>query len=183
MRCLRFAVIAVLLGIALSFSVIAQTPGPVIPGSGPKITWTIPQWNTFFASLGNKIDKSNGVATNLTVNGGTATLASLTVGGLPITGGSGSAVGYKDITTTTYTTLSTDEILAINSAAPVAITLIAAPTVGTTQTVSDIAGLAGSANITVTPGSGTVSGYTNVILTQAYMSLDFTYTSNGWIIR
>lgn len=156
-----------------------NTPGPIV--SQGQI-WTVALWNAAWALLSGKVDADGGTATNLTITGGTATLGSLTVGGLPVTGGGGAVGAYKDVTATSYTTLNTDGYLAINSASPVTITLAPAPTVGTMQTVADIAGLAGSANITVQPNGGTISGNTNVIITVPYMSIDFTYTSNGWII-
>jgi hypothetical protein len=101
--------------------------------------------------------------------------------GPPGTGGTG-AGAYRDVTATTYTTLAADGFVAVNSVSPVTITLAAAPPIGTTQTINDAGGHAATAHITVQPASGTISGFANVILTQAHQAQAFTFTSLGWVL-
>jgi hypothetical protein len=161
----RFAIFGLLL---------AATAQAQIPTFVPGQTLTAAQLNAANAAL--QAADAAGVARDTAITA--VAVAAQTTANAALTGGI-----YQNVTGTTYTTLATDGFVAVNSASPVTITLVTAPPVGTTQTVNDIAGLAASANITVQPSSGTISGFTNVILTQAHMSMDFTFTSSGWIVR
>ena len=95
----------------------------------------------------------------------------------------GERQAVTNVATTAYTTVQSDRFVCVNQTAPATITLLASPGTGTIQTINDCGGGAATFNITVQPTTGTIAGYTNVVMTQAHMSLDFQFTGTGWVLR
>lgn len=86
------------------------------------------------------------------------------------------------VTTATYTALTTDYVLACNRAGTIAITLIASPVNGRTYRIKDISGAAATNNITITPASGNIDGAANYVISTNYGGIDIIYTGSQWNI-
>lgn len=87
------------------------------------------------------------------------------------------------ITGTSYTTKSTDVNICVNATSAPTITLGSNFPAGTTQTITDCGLHAGSANITILPSSGTISGNTSVIFVLNGTSQTFLYTGSTWVMQ
>lgn len=91
------------------------------------------------------------------------------------------------LTGTTYTILSSDDIIACNHSSALTLTLPAASTVGEGRnfTIKDESGLAATNNITINrAGSDTIDGGTSIIINGNYDSIEiYRGASNAWHIR
>lgn len=87
-----------------------------------------------------------------------------------------------NLTSASYTLLSTDYIIAVNFSGTVSIGLIASPVIGRSYRIKDISGGAASNNITVTPASGNIDGAANLVINTNYGSIDVVYTGSQWSV-
>jgi hypothetical protein len=79
-----------------------------------------------------------------------------------------------------YTTLSTDQVIIVNTSTAKTINLIASPTTGQYYRIKDVTGTAGTNNITVTPNSGNIDGSASYTINSNYGSIDVVYTGSQW---
>jgi hypothetical protein len=94
----------------------------------------------------------------------------------------GSAGVTTNVTATPYTVAATDSDICVSVNAPATITLPATAT--QIYTVKDCADHAATYPITIQiAGGALIDGYTNVIMTQNAMSLDFKYSGTSWGLR
>jgi hypothetical protein len=94
----------------------------------------------------------------------------------------GEVHAVTSVTAATYTTLTTDFVLACNRAGTIAITLISSPVTGRTYRIKDISGAANTNNITITPASGTIDGAANYVINTNYGSIDMVYNGSEWSV-
>lgn len=99
------------------------------------------------------------------------------------TGATGTRV--TSIKTANYTAVNDDIVFVDTTSSPVTITLPASPSLGDIVTVADLAGTAGTNNITVDRNSNKIdAGTENLVMDVNYSRVDFIYTdaTNGWRI-
>lgn len=93
----------------------------------------------------------------------------------------GRKVAITLVTATPYTVKKTDDVVDVNVAAPVALTLPPNPVTGQRVQVQDSSGNASGNNITVTPSSGNVNGTTSYVISTDYARVVFLYNGSQWI--
>jgi hypothetical protein len=91
---------------------------------------------------------------------------------------------YTNVTTATYTAKAGDQILGVNRAGTVAITLLSAEVrTGRIYTVKDESGSASSTNITVsTEGAETIDGSATDVINLDYESKSYYSDGTNWFI-
>ena len=87
------------------------------------------------------------------------------------------ALNSVPVTTGTYTILPTDNIVYVNYAGAVTLTLPVAPIPKQVLLIKDISGAAGTNNITV---MGTVDGVVNPVIGSNYGGMMISYSGSGW---
>ena len=112
-----------------------------------------------------------GTIDNMAIGGTTATTARVT----------GFTVGYASVTTTPFTATAGTNIIGVNRAGAVAITL-PANTAGRLITVKDESGNASVNNITITPASGTIDGQASLVISANYAAYTLYCSGSNWFI-
>lgn len=81
-----------------------------------------------------------------------------------------------------YLTLSTDDIIKIDTSAARTINLVAAPATGLTYQFKDNTGSAGANNITIVPNAGNIDGAGSYVISSNYAAIQLTYNGTQWNI-
>lgn len=91
----------------------------------------------------------------------------------------------KRITAGSSYTAALGELVVLALATPVAfaLTLPPGPTKGDTVQFKDSTGALAQYPVTITPSSGTIDGYTSILLTRPGAELAFTYDGTQWILK
>ena len=117
-----------------------------------------------------------GDGTTVTVagNAGTSTLTISTITG-------GQVVNVTPISTT-YTTLSTDYVIAATTSSSYTVSLIASPATGRSYRIKDVSGTAGTNNLVISGNGANIDGAATYTINQNYGSIDVTFTGSIWSI-
>ena len=87
----------------------------------------------------------------------------------------------RQVTTTPFTATAGTNIIGVNRAGAVAITL-PANTAGRLITVKDESGNASVNNITITPASGTIDGQASLVISANYAAYTLYCSGSNWFI-
>lgn len=150
---------------------------------------TYAQGDMLYASGSNTLAKlaKNTTATRYLSNTGTSNnpawaqinLANGVTGNLPIANRLSAVtapVAYP------YLTLSTDEVIIVDTALARTINLMATPPTGMTYRIKDNVGSAAANNITIVPNAGNIDGAANTKINSNYGSIDLVYNGTQWNI-
>lgn len=90
--------------------------------------------------------------------------------------------GITLVTDTTHTVAQFEEVIDVNNAAAVTVTLLETPDLGTAHRVYDGSGAAVTNNITIQrSGSGTINGGTSVTINANFGGFDVIFNGSQWI--
>ncbi len=157
--------------------------GVGVMAASPKSTFDV-AGNVSIGSYGGATAApTNGLIVSGNVGVGTSSpTAALHVAGITYLAG-GVQVKVTNVTSTPYTTLTSDYFICVNNAAATAINLVASPATGTTYIIKDCGGNATTYNITITPAAGNIDGASNYVLNSNRQSLAITYDGTQWEIN
>jgi hypothetical protein len=79
-----------------------------------------------------------------------------------------------------YTSLTTDDLVLIDSSAARTINLEVAPASGISHIYKDNTGNAGTFNITIVPAAGTIDGQANYVINSDYGAVELAYNGTQW---
>lgn len=79
-----------------------------------------------------------------------------------------------------YTTLTSDQVILVDSSAARTITPLASPATGQTYTIKDNVGTAATFNITITPSGKNIDGSASYVINTNYGSVDIVYNGTQW---